>query len=319
MVFLRHYLHALHNLPSLSEEERNYTLVQPLTSNPLSPSYKPCGNETSSQEHYAFSVSVSIDSDNAFSETMYYSYTIQTTENEQYDIKKSYVTEYSTVIATNHTHYPMLTCITQAAVYYAVDPAKHRGAIHDFLNAIYVEHISDIETQAAKAMMQQTLLEYDPKVFRRVDAEYVRILSSHGDAMNMYKHINSVHVNVVHDCESVCAQAILSDTRALFSLQNMTLQNMTEYGLLCTRRLLETKDTQCKKCTDCEKHIYSIAISSAVVVGCVTSLFITYSNSKCAKAVRSCCSVIMNALRGTNRVSHYKGSVQGSVQAETTL
>ena len=122
-----------------------------------------------------------------------------------------------------------------------------------------------------------------------VDRRHARILLDHLDVSDeqLLARVNSTYVNVLYDCDRLCAQSILSSNNSFISTSELT-----KHSLLCMHRLIETPQTT-------DSTLLSTANTSAitmqatnrvnvgVVAGVVMSLLIIPGALFCLFAMRS--------------------------------
>ena len=275
------------NLSSFNDH-KYYTLVHQLTLNTKAPAHNPCATQhVNPYEYHGFSVSILCNNDSI--ETKHYTYTVDC----KYKVSDidSVTGNFTLTQKAKDTLSHKSLCATQAALCYSVAPFQRFGCMHDFLNIIYSRRITDEDVNVAKVIMQQLLSEIDTNthMFKHIDTQYMHVMLSGNITDHIYSHVNNTYVNVVHDCHTLCAQVVLSD-----SYKFMSDSDIHNYGLLCAHRLSEINMIEC----ECECiHTSYLAISAAIVMGSITSLFLIFSNSKCAKAIRACCISTYAAMR----------------------
>ena len=308
------------NLPPL-DGQRYYTLVHQLSSNPAERAYRPCERHGMYENvYYGFSVSILHPTrKDILADARHISYTVYL-EGEEYKVNYTSLAQGRIVLPSEEqdTLSHKFIRATQAAFQGSIQPTRQLGAIYDLLNTMYTENISNSVARAAKAIMQQLTIERGASSmqgFERIDEKHVQLMLTHEQQQVPKRHIyamyiNNTYVNIVHDCERMCIQSVLSDNSSF-----MSEQNIDNYGLLCAHKLLgarEQKDAlnalqhvrhrAHKPCNACTLSATNITINALVVAINAAALFITFNNSQCATAVRSHISRIANIFRGTHRL-----------------
>ena len=235
------------NLPPL-DGQRDYMLVQRVQLGLAPHMFNICSTDPFIVPHRytGYSISALRHISNAAIQTSYQQYEIYDYYN-QYIVKFSDAQEgvimYRSNIAAQTTVPRNILKQLQAITYYAIDPLNRAEAIQRFLNVAYmptahVRNISDAEVAMATAVIHVTLDEaINP--FNHIDREHVSVLLSptrmtHNIAEHLNAYVNNTYVNIVHDCNTACSQAVLSDKRNF-----MSLNAVANYGMLCAHRILE--------------------------------------------------------------------------------
>ena len=311
------------NLPSLSGHG-HYTLVHYLPTNPTDPAHKLCDRKhVHEDEYYGFSVSILRPiSDTVLVKVRHYRRDVRM-NNGKYERKnKASVTGSIFSIFANESSVLSSSLIraTQAALYGSRWPQR-LGPMYDFINAIYTadEDISTIEITAATAMIQQitTVNGHPRKSMPPISDSVLVLLSDHTNCTrDMYRCINNTYVNIVHNCERMCVQSVLSDNVGF-----MSEEDVDNYGLLCMHRLLaidnsietqhstqnvinitKTHNDIYKECETCVLSATNIAINTSVIICSIFALFIAFRNSKCAKVIHENVLRISRTMRGTSKI-----------------
>ena len=234
------------NLPSL-KGQRDHILVQNITHNIKPHEHISCNeSETLAQYKYrGFSMSALHTQGNTFIKAVYHNYGIYKNSDDKYVVQ--FIDSeigYISFVPLPHSR-PALTQKTlqklQRAIYYAFNPLERSGVIYRLLtlNSNIDPHVlmSDIEIETAKLMTYTMLARYENS-FNSIDTAHVPV-HIHGATVksasnNLHAYINNTYINVVHDCNVVCSQSLLSNSQYPMSLYETELQSM-----LCVHRILE--------------------------------------------------------------------------------
>ena len=301
------------NLPPL-DGQRYYTLVHQLHLNSTDPIHNYCNRSNANEnEYYGFSVSILHPlREDILADVRHIGYTVYL-EGEEYKVEKkaAIMGEIASIFSNmSSTLLPKLTRSTQAAMDGSIQPTQ-LGPMYDFLNTMYTADIAfdEVEAKASRAIMQQITHERhaDTCCAWQLVSGNVSVKLHPGTQTvrkEIYDYVNNTYLNVVHDCERMCIQSVLSDNSSF-----MSEQNIDNYGLLCVRRLLETRTQGTtvmnnELCNTCILSVSGIIIGVSAVSISAASLFATFNNSKYAKTVRSYISRTIQAIRGTQNV-HY--------------
>ena len=344
------------NLPSL-DGQRHYMMVQKATDDPASLAYNRCmANDTAEYRGFALSI-VYEEKGNILAKVKYYTYAIDDTDSEY---------KYETIQTIEDNVQDTTAFLgeassgqqaVQTALYYAFSPAQRMESIHELLNLEYmplleskdadqfplahsrtklIRHMfcaTDVLSKKSVDKRQCKFHKYNNK-FNDIDRQHVQLLLTSVNAssiIDVNPYIHSAHVNIVHNCEQVCSQAVLSEAHSF-----ITTQDIQHYGLLCTHRLLEVNAIQEQRrtqtteqtinstvnntdinsatinvmssmhdmgCNECDVYNMLPVIVSVMFATCsAVSIFVKRSNNRCARAMRSCFSQIMCATNGVYRM-----------------
>ena len=319
------------NLPSF-DGQQDYMVVQRLNNTDTgSTSLRHCEHIanmqfSSTHRYYGIDISILRDDHKGIMAKVRNRYYIVEFDNEEqtYNVKhertEPYRTEYqirirdpSLPLASNPSYVSTVTRSVQSAMYYAYNPVERSGEVYSFINILKSLKRPTIKAASLSQNIIQALLDVNENDFNRINVNYVKLDIGNVDvrAHNINAHINHTYVNVVYDCVAVCSQSVLSADGHF-----MSKRNLEQYGLQCTRKLLEdsgmlldnsTTDTNhvynssqtCARCETCELWQITtgaISIAASIMFGSVIAIFVRRSEGTCAKAVRSRCSYITSAL-----------------------
>ena len=320
------------SLLSLYKQEA-YMVVQDYISDPASLAYNSC-KEGHDDELHGFTVSVIYQRKNTIlAQAKYYTYNIRSIDGE-------YNTNFTRVIEddiqiTSKGDTSLGQTAVQIALYYAFRPVERPSSVQQLLDLQY-QHLTDPrpESVAVLAESRKKVIyhmmdiafsdsSYLSGKFNEIDRQHVPLAISSVkidelDTNTYIKYyIHSAHVNIVHNCKQICSQAVLGEARSFIATQDIQ-----QYGLLCTRRLLglrAAQEAQKGVCTECKMYsMIPLATSAAIALGSIVSIFLRYSNSACAKAIRLCCACTADTTRGAQRVNAEKAKGMNMHSVDTS-
>ena len=331
------------NLPSL-DGQRYYMVVQE-TRYPFAKSERdvhPChekenatyGGFKNTHKYFVHSMRIlRVDNNDTQAYVDYDRYMIQFNSSDQQYYSEAILGTYRDAIysvgAQQQEGFTALTRAVHAALYYAFNPLERASFNYYIPHILSNAFVTEQSVQLSRKVIQ-VLLEKKENSFNRIDREHVALLMRNNTAESLHAQIKYIYVNVVYDCHTMCSQSVLSDGN--------TFTSSRHYGLLCTRGLLEfsgllntqneqkkasvvnstvrpfknvtleimdTNGNEQQSCGLCVQNILPIAVGAIVAVGSTIAIFTKVSNSKCAKAVRSCFGSASCALLGIRKIQRY--------------
>ena len=164
-----------------------------------------------------------------------------------------------------------------SALQHAYSPFSSVGGVKAISDLLSYETI--LEKTKTNLLERSNAISWLYDTSYSLDRQHTKVLlnadvSSAHDARD---YINNTYVNIVHDCDRICAQTVLSDEHGF-----MPSSKIKEYGLTCTYRLLELKSVQPRKLTSSQRHHSSNTIIHALLngflasVGIVLLFFVTF-------------------------------------------
>ena len=230
------------NLPS-TEGQRDYMLIQPITADVAPHTRAQCdrGNGPQEGEYVGHSVSI-VRYSNSDPQVMRYS--PGASQAIYYDSRilndyGHYSAEFSDSFRSNKVD----QLRRSRALYYSADPFGRADEIYRLLEleaSVTNISISRHELLLARSV-EFSMLALNENKLNHIDRTHVPVLLSSVNvsdisAESLHTYINNTYVNIIHDCQTVCSQSVLSDRP-----QFLLLSEMQRYSLLCVNRILETR------------------------------------------------------------------------------
>ena len=170
----------------------------------------------------------------------------------------------------------------------------------------HLMHAKNLLVTSYKPQQHISLSEQLSKQRNSVNAIYkekVKVLLSStnvDDVSSLNAYLNNTYVNIVHDCDRVCVQSVLSD-----NAQFMQLREVEKYGLLCVNRIqtsdrlsrLQHNNTYNNRAHNSDRAatitLYTFLL---LCLGCTVCLscaaYCSVNNSPLARTIRRFCGAI---------------------------
>ena len=226
-------------------ERERYTIVQKIEDNPGSPLYNTCARN-GQMGGWAMSV-VPYERDNvlAIARVSHYGFKNTSCDIKVADMKiAQYNITYNDSFIEQH--------IAQLALYSAFSPSQRAKGIYDILNLRHIKMLLSIATNSVRSVYTtnkeliairerviKQMIEKKENKLNHIDKEHVQLLFSSAnvsDTHNLHPYINSVYVNIVHNCTMICAQTALSDSHEF-----MSIRAIKKHGKICANKLQALK------------------------------------------------------------------------------
>ena len=319
-------------------DQKNYTLIHNVVDNIETPLESQCGTDSSSGDQNDDSDSTEVtpcsvddtitncqyighavailrmDDINITAKVQRYSYVVNSNDNGAYYVDDM-VTHYSDTESSQHA--------TWVASALRLAMAATEGT-----NVAFIRDVLQMDTQysardnsVAKNATLAQLFSKDANSFNAIDKAHT-IVSLHGvnvtNTTVLNQYVNNTYINIVHDCNSICTQSVLSNAPNF-----MSIRDVKQHGLWCanilstyTTDMLTTNHsdvTTTVNKTIANANDTSAATVAASVVGvlCLSmcgafTLFIQRSKSQFAQNTRNrLARMVHNIMCCTHRAAKY--------------